>query len=89
MTSPSGFHIRTILNGQVSRKVVARMIWAAFPGPSENEVSERASLVLGLSDRHIRRLLRCEHDVNGAVVLTLIALIGMEAAFSIMGREAR
>ena len=81
--SPSQF-----LNGNFSRRVFARMLWAAFPGRSEHDVAERASLALGLSKRQVRNLLACEHDAKLRQVLVVITIIGFERAMAMIEKEA-
>lgn len=77
--------VQSILSNSIGRDLVARWIWIAFPGPSEHAVSERAGLVLGMSPKHVRRLLRKENSVNADVVIALIFIVGFEKAASMMG----
>lgn len=88
MSNSERARAETFVGSGASRKVVSNMMWRAFPGPSEAAVSERASLVLGLSDRHARRLLRGEHDASATIVMALMALIGFEAALSMIIKGA-
>jgi hypothetical protein len=54
----------------------------AFPGDSDNERAEAASPVLGISVRHARRLLNCEHDAKAPQVLALLVLAGFEISLA-------
>jgi hypothetical protein len=62
------------------------MLRHAFPGDSDNERAERGAPVLGVSVRHFRRLLNCEHDAKAPQVLAVLVLIGLEAAIKIIFR---
>lgn len=83
----SNSFVRSIISKSVGRDLVARMIWAAFPGPSEHAVSERAAVVLDMSPKHIRRLLRKENAVNADVVVALIVLVGFEKFAAMLGGD--
>lgn len=87
MTNPSRSFAQSILSKSVGRELVARMLWAAFPGPSEHAVSERAAPVLDMSPKHIRRLLRQENSVNADVVVALIVLVGFEKFSAMLGGD--
>jgi hypothetical protein len=65
------------------------MLRKAFPGDSDNERAERGAPVLGISVRHFRRLLNCEHDAKLAQVLAVLILVGFEAAIKITGQDGR
>lgn len=78
---------QVMLRGTVSRKIYAAMLRKAFPGDSDNERAMRGAPVLGISVRHFRRLLNCEHDAKVPEVFAVIALIGFEAALSILHRD--
>lgn len=80
INSPDSSGARAILRGKLGRRVVAHLLWHAFPEcRSEEQVAERASRVLGMDQRHVRRLLDCEHSVNIDTGLAVIALAGFEA----------
>lgn len=81
--------VRAVLIGGRSRTLFASMLRAAFPGDSDNERAERGAPVLGISTRHFRRLLQCEHDAKVAQVLAVFVLIGFEAAIKITTRQER
>ena len=69
---------RSLVRGVVAREVVARLILIAFrPEHLEDRDGQRsrASLALGISDRHIRRLLKQEHDAGWPIVMALISWI--------------
>lgn len=85
MTNLSHSFVKKILGQSLGRDLVAKMIWAAFPGPSEYAVAERAAKVLDMSPKHIRRLLRGENSVNADVVMALIVLVGFEKFLSLLG----
>jgi len=78
---------RTFLSGHVSRRIFARMLWAVFPGRSENDVAERAAMALGLSKRQVQNLLRCEHDAKLRQIFAVIAILGFEQAMSFIQKE--
>ena len=59
----------------------------AFPGDSDNERAIRGAPVLGISVRHFRRLLNCEHDAKVREVFAVIALLGFEAALTVFHRK--
>lgn len=75
---------RAMLRGSTSRETFAAMLRRAFPGDSDNERAIRAAPVLGLSERHVRRLLNCEHDAKVREVFAVFALLGFEAALSFL-----
>jgi hypothetical protein len=71
--------VRDIIGGKLGRKLVARLLWAAFPEcHSQEQVAAKAAKVLDLDARHVRRLLDCEHSVNVDVALAVMALAGFE-----------
>lgn len=78
---------RMMLRGTVSRDLFAAMLRRAFPGDSDNERAIRGAPVLGISVRHFRRLLNCEHDAKVREVFAVIALLGFEAALSVFHRR--
>lgn len=81
---PSKKAAQSFLDGSTGRKVFARMLWSAFPGKSENEVAERAALVLGVSDRQCRNYLRGIHEAKASHVMAVIALLGFEKAMKLI-----
>ena len=70
-----------------SRRWFADLLWRAFPGPSEREVSAAAAAALGVSDRQVRNWLRCRHDAGLRHVLAVIAIAGAEVVFRRMERD--
>lgn len=60
--------------------MVDRLLRLVFPAQSERAIAERAAPVLGLSERHVRRLLRQEHDASVTTFVTLMLLAGFEVA---------
>jgi hypothetical protein len=77
------------LCGETGRRIFAAMLRLAFHGDSDNERAERGAPVLGISVRHFRRLLQCEHDAKVPQVLAVFLLIGFEAAITIINRGGR
>lgn len=75
---------RGFVVGHRGRKLVAALLWKAFPSKSADELAERAAPVLGLSERHIKRLLKGEHSVNADVAFAVLALAGFEAGLSLI-----
>jgi hypothetical protein len=81
---------RAVLSGKVGRRLIAHLLWSAFPDcSSEEQVAEEARKVLGMDKRHVRRLLDCEHAVNIDTGLAIIALAGFEAALAGYKKLAR
>lgn len=73
--------------GQVSpveadRAWFAALLWRAFPSGSENELSETAAAVLGVSARQVRNWLRCEHDARWRDVVKVLVIAGGEVVLS-------
>lgn len=89
VTLLSNSAVRSILSGDRSRVVFAAMLRRAFPGDSDNERAERGAPVLGISVRHFRRLLNCEHDAKVSQVLAVLILVGFEAAIKMTGQDGR
>lgn len=69
---------------EAEREWFARLLWRAFPSGSENELSERAGPVLGVSPRQVRNWLRCEHDARWRDVMKVLAIAGGEVVFRAM-----
>ena len=84
MTFASYSRMRAILSAHDSRKLFARMLWRAFPADSEHGVAEKAAPVLGLTERHVRRLLQCEHSVKIEHFLCVAALVGFETVLAMI-----
>ncbi len=85
MSFPSSSRSAAVfLRGDQSRKVFAAMLRRAFPGDSDTERAEIGGRVLGISPRHFRRLLQCEHDARVSHVLAVFTLVGVETALSII-----
>jgi hypothetical protein len=81
--------VRAIQRGGASRAIFAAMLRRAFPGISDNERALRGAPVLGISSRHFRRLLQCEHDAKAREVFAVVLIIGFEAAITIIGQSGR
>lgn len=82
VTFPSRSRAAVLTRGHRARRIFADMLWQAFPLDSETAIAERAAPVLDLAPRHVRRLLRCEHDAKIKHFLIVAALIGVEAALT-------
>lgn len=61
------------------------LLWAAFPGKSEREVSQRAAMALGVSQRQVQNWLRCEHDASLRHVAALMVIAGAEVVLGLIG----
>jgi hypothetical protein len=72
---------------EAERAWFAALLWRAFPSDSENELSERAGPVLGVSARQVRNWLRCEHDARWRDVMKVLAIAGGEVVFRAMERR--
>lgn len=82
-------HIRGPLSpAEAERAWFAALLWRAFPAGSENELSERAAPVLGVSARQVRNWLRCEHDARWRDVMKVLAIAGGEVVFRAMEPRA-
>lgn len=66
---------------EAERAWFAALLWRAFPSASENELSERAGPVLGVSARQVRNWLRSEHDARWRDVMKVLAIAGGEVVF--------
>lgn len=56
--------------------IAARLVSAAFPGPSENAVCIRAASILGVSENTVRRILRREtQEPSARIVLTCMSIM--------------
>lgn len=75
------------LESDIGSRTLSRLLWAAFPGRSETEVAERASLVLGVTEKQARNWLRGIHDAKARHVMALIAIIGFEKAMGLIERR--
>lgn len=84
MTFASYSRVRSLVSGSASRALFAKMLWRAFPADSEHAVAEKAAPVLGLSERHIRRLLQCDHSAKIEHFLAVAALVGFEATLNMI-----
>lgn len=85
MTSASNSRTaRALLRGGVSRRIFANLLRRAFPGDSDNQRAIAGAPVLGISERHFRRLLQEEHDASAPQVLAVLVLISGEAALSLL-----
>ena len=80
-----GPHFRGPLSPvEAEREWFARLLWRAFPSASENELSETAAAVLGVSSRQVRNWLRCEHDARWRDVAKVLLIAGGEVVFKVM-----
>ena len=64
-----------------TRKFFTRLLWRAFPSPSENALAEIAAPVLNVSERQVRNWLREEHTPRADHFLKVMAIAGAEIAF--------
>jgi hypothetical protein len=77
MVRPSA--VPAIIRGKLGRRLVSILFRAAFPDcPSEEQMADAASVVLGIDKRHARRLIDGEHSCSIDVALALVALSGFE-----------
>lgn len=72
-----------------SRRDDANLLWAAFPGHSQQAVAEKASRALGVTDRQVVNWLRLENDMpSWAVKAARMYVRGVEyVARKIEGQE--
>jgi hypothetical protein len=68
-----------------ARQRFARMLCRAFPGPSEAAIAAKAAPVLGVSSRQVQNWLQCRNDAGVGTVLAVLAIIGAETVFNILG----
>jgi hypothetical protein len=68
----------------VNHKKLCRLLWLAFPSRSEAELSERASLYLGVTDRTIRNYLAGTHRPKWDTICLIAGLVGWEAFLGIL-----
>lgn len=61
------------------------LLWSAFPGQSEREVSIRAARALGVSQRQVQNWLRCDHDASLRYVTAVLVIVGAEAVLKRIG----
>lgn len=61
------------------------MLRRAFPGVSDTAIAERAAPVLGVSTRQVHNWLQCRNEAKVSHVLAVIAIIGAETLFQIIG----
>lgn len=57
------------------------LLWAAFPGDSAHEVSEKAEKALGVSRRQVFHWLKCEHDPKLGHVAAVLMIAAAEITF--------
>ncbi|WOI54974.1 hypothetical protein [Palleronia sp. LCG004] len=55
-----------------------RMLWRAFPAPSEHALAARAAPVLDVSERQVRNWLRGTHTPRADYLLAVMAIAGAE-----------
>lgn len=78
------------LDSDEMRERFARMLWLAFPSPSENDLAQRAGPVLGVHPRTIKNYLRCTHEAGMGKFLIVAGIIGFETTVTmIYGRGER
>lgn len=88
LTLLSNSRPRATRAGEIAARVIFRtMLRKAFPGDSDNETAIKAERVLGLDQRHIRRLLNLEHDAKFRDALAVMAILGFEAALPFLMRK--
>jgi hypothetical protein len=87
MTDVSCFSARSLARSPFGRRLFSRMLWQAFPSHSEHEVAEKAAPILGLSERHVRRLLQCDHSAKIEHFLAVAAIVGFEAVLSMVNEK--
>jgi hypothetical protein len=68
----------------VNHKKLCKLLWLAFPSRSEAELSERACLYLGVTDRTIRNWLAGTHSPKWPTVCLIAGLVGYETFLSIV-----
>jgi len=68
-----------------ARMRFSRMLRRAFPGPSDTAIAAKAAPVFGVSPRQVQNWLQCRNDAGVGNVLAVIAIIGAETVFLIMG----
>lgn len=76
--SPRNSLVLDYLRGDHARRLFARMLEAAFPEPSENAIAQKAAPVLGVTERHVRKWLRLEHDAKIRHFVAVTLIIGVE-----------
>lgn len=54
------------------------MLWIAFPAQSDGERAGNAARVLDVSERQVRKWLKCENDPKLCYVMAVIAIAGAE-----------
>lgn len=64
-----------------ARRTFAALLWKAFPGPSENDVAEKAARVLDVTPRQVRNWLRCENSAAWHYVSAVMLIAGAEIVF--------
>lgn len=67
-----------------SRRWFARLLWRAFPGPSEHEVAQQASRALGVSPRAVTYWLRGQNSAALQYVTATMLIAGLELALGTM-----
>ena len=68
-----------------ARHRFARLLRRAFPGPSDMAVAEKAGPVLGATPRTVQNWLQCRNDAKVSHVLAVLAIVGADAVFDVIG----
>jgi hypothetical protein len=84
--NPSGTTGRDICP-DLSKERMVRLLWAAFLSRSENELAEKASRYLGVTERTVRNYLRRTHEAKLRHAIMLGALVGYERFLGIVFGE--
>ena len=75
-------------HAKASRKWFRNLLFRAFPSRSEQELAQRAALVLGVSPRQVKNWLREEHDTSLRYVTAVMAIAGVEMVCGKIERRA-
>lgn len=79
--------LRRFISGKRGRALVPELLRLAFPARSVDEMAAKAAPVLGLTERHVKRLAAGEHSVSFDVGFALVMLVGFETVLAIIYRD--
>lgn len=79
--------LRRFISGKRGRSLVPELLRLAFPARSVDEMAAKAAPVLGLTERHVKRLAAGEHSVSFDVGFALVLLVGFEATLALIYRD--
>lgn len=79
--------LRRFISGKRGRALVPELLRLAFPARSVDEMAAKAAPVLGLTERHVKRLAAGEHSVSFDVGFALVMLVGFETVIAIIYRD--